>query len=350
MYRHFIRPLLFTLRPETIHHLLVRFIRTTFGLPLLPAFLSTMYRYDHPSLKREFLGMTFDNPVGLAAGFDKDAQVYEEFGRFGFSFIEIGTVTPRPQPGNPRPRSFRLVRDRALINRMGFNNKGVDEAVRALKKRKGKVIVGGNIGKNTQTPNNQAIDDYHYTFDKIYDHVDYLVVNLSCPNIRNLNELQDKHHTIRILNNLTDLRRSREVSKPILLKISPDLTHEQLDDAIEIFYTTKIDGIIATNTTITRDHLTTPREQVEAIGPGGLSGAPLTEKSTRIIRYIHQKSNGEIPIIGVGGIMTVEDALEKLEAGASLIQVYTGFIYNGPAFVKKINRTLVQRSIENGQL
>jgi len=344
MYRYLIRPLLFLLRPETIHHLLVGLIKRIFQIPGLPSLISGVYRYSHPALKRDFLGMTFDNPVGLAAGFDKNALVFDEFAHFGFSFIEVGTVTPRAQPGNPRPRSFRLVRDKALINRMGFNNEGVEAAIRRLRKRKGRVIVGGNVGKNTQTPNNEAIDDYQYAFDHLYDHVDYLVVNLSCPNIKNLNELQDKEHTIRILKQLTALREKRDDSKPILLKISPDLTTEQLDDAIEIFYTAKIDGIIATNTTVTRDHLTTPGEKVETIGAGGLSGAPLRAKSTRIIRYIHEKSGGDIPIIGVGGIMTVEDALEKLDAGATLIQVYTGFIYNGPGFVRRINKAIAKRA------
>ncbi|HKL37676.1 MAG TPA: quinone-dependent dihydroorotate dehydrogenase [Bacteroidales bacterium] len=344
MYRYLIRPLLFLLKPETIHHLLVGLIKRTFQIPGLPYLISGFYRCNHPALKRNFLGMTFDNPVGLAAGFDKNAEVYDEFAHFGFSFIEIGTVTPKAQPGNPRPRSFRLVRDKALINRMGFNNDGVEAAVHRLRKRKGRVIVGGNIGKNTHTPNNEAIDDYHYAFDHLYDHVDYLVVNLSCPNIKNLNELQDKKHTIRILRQLTALREKRDERKPILLKISPDLTNQQLDDVLEIFYTAKIDGIIATNTTVTRDHLTTPRESVEAVGAGGLSGAPLRDKSTRIIRYIHEKSSGDIPIIGVGGIMTVEDALEKLNAGATLIQIYTGFIYNGPGFVRHINKAITKLS------
>jgi dihydroorotate dehydrogenase len=344
MYRFFIRPLLFLVKPETVHHLLVGIIRQTFRIPGVPSLISRLYGYHHPALRREFLGMRFDNPVGLAAGFDKNAGVYDEFGRFGFSFIEVGTVTPKAQPGNPRPRSFRLVRDKALINRMGFNNQGVEQAVHRLRAKKHRVIIGGNIGKNTQTSNNEAIDDYQYAFDHIYDHVDYLVVNLSCPNIRNLNELQDKENTIRILTRLTALRERRDENKPILLKISPDLTTEQLDDAIEIFYTAKIDGIIATNTTVTRDHLTTPREKVESIGSGGLSGAPLRDKSTRIIRYIHEKTGGDIPIIGVGGIMTVEDALEKLDAGATLIQVYTGFVYNGPGFVRRINKAIAKRS------
>jgi len=289
--------------------------------------------------------MHFDNPVGLAAGFDKNAQVVDEFAAFGFGFIEIGTVTPRPQPGNPKPRSFRLPGDRALINRMGFNNHGVEKAAARLKKNRREVIVGGNIGKNTATSNEKAIEDYHFAFEQLYDQVDYLVVNLSCPNIRNLSELQDKEHTMAILHRLCHLRSQKTHAKPILLKISPDLTHRQLDDVIEIFNHTGIDGIIATNTTITRENLTSPAEKVRQIGDGGLSGAPLREQSTRIIRYITEKSNGEIPIMGVGGVMSVEDALEKLRAGASLVQIYTGFIYNGPGFVKKINRAIAHQNL-----
>lgn len=342
MYRYLIRPLLFVLPPETIHHLLVRLIRWAFKIPLLPRLIRVLFSYHHPDLKREFLGMHFDNPVGLAAGFDKNAQVVDEFAAFGFAFIEIGTVTPRPQPGNPRPRSFRLPGDGGLINRMGFNNHGVEQAAARLKQSRQRVIVGGNIGKNTATSNEEAIQDYHFAFEQLYDQVDYLVVNLSCPNIRNLSELQDKEHTMAILQRLCDLRSNKPRAKPILLKISPDLTDQQLDDAIEIFNETGIDGIIATNTTITRENLTTSRERIRQIGEGGLSGTPLKDPSTRIIRYISEKSNGEIPIIGVGGIMSAEDALEKLRAGASLIQVYTGFIYNGPGFVKKINRAIVQ--------
>lgn len=343
MYRYLIRPLLFMLPPETIHHLLVGCIKWGFKIPLLPRLVKSMFSCHHPLLKREFLGMHFDNPVGLAAGFDKNAQVVDEFAAFGFSFIEIGTVTPRPQPGNPKPRSFRLPADGALINRMGFNNQGVEQAAVQLKKSRRRVIIGGNIGKNTTTPNEQAAGDYLFAFEQLYDQVDYLVVNLSCPNIKNLSELQDKQHTMTILRRLCDQRSEKPRRKPILLKISPDLTDEQLDDVIEIFYKTATDGIIATNTTVQRGNLTTPREKVEEIGEGGLSGSPLCEQSTRIIRYISQKSNGKIPIIGVGGIMSVNDALEKLRAGASLVQVYTGFIYNGPGFIKKINRAVAEK-------
>ena len=344
MYQKLLRPLLFILKPETVHHITIRLIKVLFFLPFMDQIFSWIYDVRDTRLQRKFLGMTFKNPVGLAAGFDKNAEVIKEFKNFGFSFIEIGTVTPLAQPGNPKPRSFRLVKDQALINRMGFNNHGVNQAVKRIKNFDSRVIVGGNIGKNTETPNDRALDDYVAAFNQIYDHVDYVVINLSCPNIKNLNELQDKDHTIRILDRLTALRKEKLRRKPILLKISPDLTTEQLDDAIDIFYVTGIDGIIATNTTITRENLNTSSEKVEEIGSGGLSGAPLKEKSTRIIRYLHQKSKGEIPIIGVGGIMSEQDALEKLDAGATLVQIYTGFIYNGPGFVKKINKEILRRT------
>ena len=347
MYRLIIRPLLFLLKPEHVHNLIVTFLKAVFRIPFFPSsILSTLYQYKHEKLHTRFLGLDFDNPVGLAAGFDKNAEVYNEFSHFGFSFIEIGTLTPRPQPGNPQPRSFRIPIDKGLINRMGFNNKGVDYAVSQLKKNTPKVIVGGNIGKNTATANENSIHDYSEAFNTLYPHVDYLVVNLSCPNIKNLNELQDKDKTIDIIKVLETNRVGFNKWKPILLKISPDLTTEQLDDAIEIYYQTGIDGIIATNTTVSRKNLQTRQKKIDSIGNGGLSGKPLTERSTEFIRYISEKSNGEIPIIGVGGIMGVEDAIEKIRAGATLVQVYTGFIYNGPTFVKKINRAILKKRLK----
>jgi len=347
MYRNLFRPLLFLLKPEKVHELIITILKIGFRIPfLLSSFLSLFYQYKHKKLHTPFLGLDFDNPVGLAAGFDKNAEVYNEFSHFGFSFIEIGTVTPRPQPGNPKPRSFRIPKDKALINRMGFNNKGVDHAASQLRKNKPKVIIGGNIGKNTATANENSINDYSEAFNKLYPHVDYLVINLSCPNIKNLNELQDKNKTIEIIKVLDKNRNAFNDRKPILLKISPDLTKEQLDDAIDIYYQTGIDGIIATNTTVSRENLQTEQKSIESIGNGGLSGKPLTKRSTEFIRYISEKSNGEIPIIGVGGIMTVEDAIEKIRAGATLIQVYTGFIYNGPAFVKKINKAILKERLK----
>jgi dihydroorotate dehydrogenase len=342
MYKNVVRPLLFLLQPETIHHLIVNFLKIGFKLPGISFLVKKAYTVKDNRLKTSFLDMEFDNPVGFAAGFDKNAEVYNQFTNFGFAFIEIGTVTPVPQAGNPKPRSFRIPKDKGLINRMGFNNKGVDFAVEQLKNKKHKTIIGGNIGKNTVTANNNALNDYVICFDKLYDHVDYFVVNLSCPNIKDLRKLQDKDSTIIILNKLTELRDVKSPYKPILLKISPDLTNEQLDDAVETFNITGIDGIVATNTTVSRENLTTEENRIKEIANGGLSGKPLTNRSTEIIRYITNKSNGTIPIIGVGGIMTVGDALEKLNAGASLIQLYTGFIYEGPAFVKKINRALLR--------
>ncbi|HSH52738.1 MAG TPA: quinone-dependent dihydroorotate dehydrogenase [Bacteroidales bacterium] len=342
MYKRIIRPLLFLLQPETIHNLIVFILKIVFKIPGIQLIIKCIYSVNDERLKRTFLGMIFDNPVGFAAGFDKNAEVYNQFSSFGFSFIEIGTITPKPQLGNPKPRSFRIPKDLGLINRMGFNNKGVDHTIKKLKRKNRKVIIGGNIGKNTLTTNNNALDDYVYCFERLYAHVDYFVVNLSCPNIKDLDKLQDKDSAITILNKLTKNRQLKEKYKPILLKISPDLTREQLDDVVEIFNITGIDGIVATNTTRSREGLKTDKEKIKKIGDGGLSGAPLTKRSTEIIRYLHKKSEGNMPIIGVGGIMSVKDALEKLDAGATLIQVYTGFIYHGPGFVKQINKAILK--------
>jgi len=347
MYRSIIRPLLFLLKPEHIHDLIVTILKIGFKIPFLTSsILSTFFQYKHKKLHTRFLGLDFENPVGLAAGFDKNAEVYNELSHFGFSFIEIGTLTPKSQPGNPKPRSFRIPTDKGLINRMGFNNKGVDYAVNQLNKNTPKAIVGGNIGKNTATANENSINDYSEAFNKLYPHVDYLVINLSCPNIKNLKELQDKDKTIDIIKVLEINRAAFSKWKPILLKISPDLTTEQLDDAINIYYQTCIDGIIATNTTVSREKLQTEQKTIDSIGNGGLSGKPLTKRSTEFVRYISEKSNKEIPIIAVGGIMTVEDAIEKIRAGATLVQVYTGFIYNGPAFVKKINKAILKERLK----
>ena len=343
MYKSIVRPLLFLLQPETVHHLIVNILKIGFKIPGISYLVNKSFKVTDDRLKQSFLGIEFENPIGFAAGFDKNAQVYNQFSNFGFSFIEIGTVTPKPQPGNPKPRSFRIPIDKGLINRMGFNNKGVDYAVNQLKDNKHKVIVGGNIGKNTATSNENALDDYIICFEKLYDHVDYLAVNLSCPNIKDLRKLQDKDSTINILNKLTEIRRSKSPYKPILLKISPDLTNDQLDDVIETFNITGIDGIVATNTTVSREGLSTNKKRIDEIANGGLSGKPLTKRSTEIIRYLSEKSNGNIPIIGVGGIMSVDDALEKLDAGATLIQLYTGFIYEGPGFVKRINKALLNQ-------
>ncbi|MCF8335165.1 MAG: quinone-dependent dihydroorotate dehydrogenase [Bacteroidales bacterium] len=344
MYRKILRPLLFTLKPETVHHIIVHLLKILFRLPLVSRLTSWVYDVNNPRLKRKFLGMTFKNPVGMAAGFDKNAKVFKEFSHFGFSFIEIGTVTPLAQPGNPKPRSFRLTKDQALINRMGFNNIGVDRVVKRLKNTHSGIVVGGNIGKNTETPNDESLNDYATAFNKIYNHVDYVVINLSCPNIKNLNELQDKNRTMEILNELMRIRSLHQEKKPLLLKISPDLDNKQLDDVMDIFYSTGIDAIIATNTTIQRKNLSTDSGKVKQIGDGGLSGKPLKQRSTEIIRYLNENSGGQIPIIGVGGIMSPEDALEKLSAGATLVQIYTGFIYNGPGLVKQINKSILRKT------
>lgn len=338
MYKLLIRPLLFLLPPEAAHHLVFRLLR----LPLLSKLLGWIYRFEHPALAREVFGIKFPNPVGLAAGFDKDARAYRQLADLGFGFIEIGTVTPRPQPGNPRPRLFRLPPDRALINRMGFNNEGVEAALRRLQRRPGRLIIGGNIGKNKATPNADAVKDYEIAFEALYPHVDYFVVNVSSPNTPNLRELQDKAPLTALLDHIQSLNRRKPRAKPVLLKIAPDLTDAQLDDIIEIVQATAIAGVIATNTTIAREGLSTPEAGVAAIGAGGLSGKPLARRATEVIRYLHDKSAGAFPIIGVGGIFSPEDALEKLRAGASLVQLYSGFVYEGPALVRGIKQVLIE--------
>jgi dihydroorotate dehydrogenase len=341
MYKLIIRPILFRLDPEKVHHLIVFLVKLGFLIPGVSLIVKSIFTLEHPKLKRTVLGMEFKNPVGLAAGFDKNASFYKQFANFGFSFIEIGTVTPKGQNGNPKPRLFRLPCDNAIINRMGFNNIGVKEVVRNLKNRKNKIIIGGNIGKNTATPNKLAVNDYINTFNELYYYVDYFVVNVSCPNICDLRELQDKDSLTEILSNLTKEREYKTLKKPILLKISPDLNYNQIDEVIEIVKEVKIDGFVATNTTTGRYNLSTPANKVQAIGNGGMSGKPLKDRSTEIIRYICQKTNGSIPIIGVGGIMDPADAIEKLNAGASLVQIYSGFIYEGPALVKRINKAIL---------
>jgi len=344
MYKRFLRPILFLMPPETVHRLIVALVRWLSAIPLLSGMLRRMYSWSHPSLGREVFGLHFPNPVGMAAGFDKNASFYKAFRMFGFGFVEIGTVTPRPQPGNAKPRSFRLPADKALINRMGFNNLGADEAVKRLMTRPAGLIIGGNIGKNTHTPNDKAADDYAYCFERLYDYVDYFVVNVSCPNITDLGELQDEDKLRHILETLVLLRAGKKVRKPVLLKISPDLNWKQVDESLHIIRETGLDGVVATNTTLIRDNLKTPVSRIKEIGNGGLSGVPLTDRSTEIIRYIRQKAGPDLPIIGVGGIMSVRDAMEKLEAGADLLQVYTGFIYEGPGFVKRILRAIAGQS------
>jgi dihydroorotate dehydrogenase len=297
-------------------------------------------------LEKTLFGLHFKNPIGLAAGMDKDAKLFNEFGNMGLGFVEIGTVTPLAQPGNDRPRSFRLPKNDALINRMGFNNEGVKAAAIRLKNRKDKsVIIGGNIGKNKVTANEDATKDYEINFNELFDVVDYFVVNVSSPNTPGLRDLQEKEPLTKLLNRLQELNRAKANPKPILLKIAPDLTDSQLDDIIDIVKTTKIEGVIATNTTISRAGLDYTKEEIEKIGMGGLSGKPLTKRSTEVIKYLKQKSNNAFPVIGVGGIHSPEDAIEKIKAGADLLQLYTGFIYEGPGLIKRINKALVAQNI-----
>ena len=338
MYKIFIRPLLFCFDPEKVHYFTFSFIRFLNKIPGFSSFFKALYEVKDSRLEREVFGIKFKNPVGLAAGFDKDAKLYQELSNFGFGFIEIGTLTPVGQEGNPKKRLFRLKEDNAIINRMGFNNGGVIEAVERLKKNKG-VLIGGNIGKNKVTPNEEAVKDYEICFEALFPYVDYFVVNVSSPNTPNLRELQDKKPLTELLQTLQNQNNSKPKQKPILLKIAPDLTDEQLLDIIDIVNETKIAGVIATNTTISREGL----QSVNKSEMGGLSGKPLTKRSTEVIRFLSEKSNKAFPIIGVGGIHTAEDALEKLEAGASLVQLYTGFIYEGPKLIKDINKALLKK-------
>jgi len=336
MYKTIIRPILFLFDPERVHHWAFFWLRLLQSIPFVGKLQQSIFHVKDTRLERELFGIKFPNPIGLAAGFDKNAIAIDALANFGFGFIEIGTLTPKPQDGNPKKRLFRLIKDKAIINRMGFNNEGVAVAVRRLKKRKSKVIIGGNIGKNKLTPNENAVDDYVLAFDAIFDVVDYFVVNVSSPNTPNLRALQEKEPLTHILNTLQEKNASKKNRKPILLKIAPDLTDEQLLDIIDIVKTTKIDGVIATNTTIAREPLQVSKEEIEKIGNGGLSGKPLTDRSTEVIRFLATKSNKAFPIIGVGGIHSPEDAKEKLTAGADLIQLFTGFIYEGPYLIKKI--------------
>lgn len=336
MYKSIIRPILFNFDPEKVHHFTFSFLRFANKIPFVPNIIKSCYTINDKRLEREVFGLKFKNPIGLAAGFDKDAKLYKELSNFGFGFIEIGTLTPKPQEGNPKKRLFRLKEDNGIINRMGFNNGGVFEAVERLKKNKN-VLIGGNIGKNKLTPNEDAISDYELCFDALYDVVDYFVVNVSSPNTPNLRALQDKEPLTELLQTLQNKNQTKPKVKPILLKIAPDLTNEQLLDIIDIVQNTKIAGVIATNTTISRENLISENQKET----GGLSGKPLTHRSTEVIRFLSEKSNNAFPIIGVGGIHSPGDAIEKLNAGASLIQLYTGFIYEGPKLVKAINKKLL---------
>ena len=336
MYKLFIRPFLFSLDPEKAHHFTFKYLKFVHKIPLVPLLIRKIYNVEHPSLHREVFGLHFKNPIGLAAGLDKDAKLYKELANLGFGFIEIGTITPKPQLGNPKKRLFRLLEDQGIINRMGFNNEGVEAAVKRLKKNTN-VLIGGNIGKNKTTPNEEAVNDYLICFEQLFNYVDYFVVNVSSPNTPNLRILQEKEPLKQLLSTLQNTNLTHKNPKPILLKIAPDLTDEQLLDIIEIVQETHIAGVIATNTTIGREGLVSDNQKET----GGLSGKPLKNRSTEVIRFLSEKSNHAFPIIGVGGIFSETDALEKLEAGASLIQLYTGFIYEGAGLIKRINKQLI---------
>lgn len=343
-----LKPILFKFDPERVHHSVTDGLRFFNRVPGGAALSKALWLVDDPRLQREVFGLKFKNPVGLAAGFDKNALLIKEMANLGFGFIETGTVTPLPQGGNPLPRMFRLPADEALINRMGFNNDGVEVVAERIKAYRDsddhkiqRVIIGGNIGKNKITPNEEAVEDYVKCFDKLFDVVDYFVVNVSSPNTPGLRALQEKEPLLNILNTLQKRNHKNSVSRPILLKIAPDLTDEQLDDIVEIVQQSGIAGVIATNTTISREGLVTAGDNKTETG--GLSGKPLTQRSTEVIAYLHKKSNGSFPIIGVGGIHSSLDALDKIAAGASLVQLYTGFIYEGPALIGRINKALLKK-------
>jgi dihydroorotate dehydrogenase len=342
MYR-LIKPIFFQFDPENVHHFVVQRLKWFNDFfPFGKTILRSSFGVHIKGLEREVFGIKFKNPVGLAAGFDKNGEYIEALSNLGFGFIEVGTVTPLPQPGNDKPRMFRLQDDKALINRMGFNNKGVDtlaERLRILKLKDPGLVVGGNIGKNKNTPNEDAVNDYIKCFDRLFDVVDYFVVNVSSPNTPGLRELQEKEPLTLLLKTLQDRNPKNGISRPILLKIAPDLTNDQLNDIVDIVQTTGIAGIIATNTTIDRNGLYTPEKISQQTG--GLSGKPLSKRSTEVIRYLSERSKGSFPIIGVGGIHSAEDAKEKLAAGASLVQIYTGFIYEGPGIIKNICKGLL---------
>jgi dihydroorotate dehydrogenase len=342
MYKLFIRRFLFLFDPEKIHYFTFSLIRFLCKVPFFSAIFRAMYLIEDKRLERNLFGITFKNPVGLAAGFDKNAVLYNELANFGFGFIEIGTVTPKGQEGNPKKRLFRLKDDQGIINRMGFNNDGLETAIEQLKKNKGKLIIGGNIGKNTQTSPQNYTNDYEECFKGLHPYVDYFVLNVSCPNVGSHEKLNDKEYLLELILAIQNLNLLEPTQKPILLKIAPDLNNNQLDEIIEIVAETKIDGIIASNTSTSRSGLKVSKKHLQEIGNGGLSGLPIKEKSTRVIKYLKDTSNKAFPIIGVGGIHSAKDALEKIEAGADLVQIYTGFIYEGPGLIKQINKALLK--------
>lgn len=340
MYKRIIKPILFRFNPETAHNLTFSALSFIRHIPFAQSIMRAIYKKESPSLKKEVFGITFPNPVGLAGGLDKNGEFYNDMANFGFGFVEIGSLTPQPQDGNPKPRCFRVPQDRAIINRFGINNKGVRNAVEHLKKERPNVIVAANISKNTTSINEDAAKDYESAFALLYDFVDMFVVNVSCPNVVGLTSLQDITFLSEIVDKLLDLRMYYDEYRPILLKVSPDLAKEQLDDIIDYCMRSGIDGLVAGNTTRSRDGLTISPDKIEKIGNGGMSGAPVHQKNLNLIKYIHEKTEGKLPIIGVGGIMSGKDAKEMIDAGASLVEIYTGFIYEGPALVKKIIKYL----------
>ena len=344
MYKLLVRPLLFSFDPEWVHYFTLNALRLLNKIPFSSWLFRKIYSYQNSSLEKELFGIKFKNPVGLAAGFDKNGKYIKEMSNLGFGFIEIGTITPKPQPGNPKKRLFRVQNDLAIINRLGINNDGNILCAERLKKNNSDVVIGGNIGKNTTTSNEKADTDYIQNFKILHQYVDYFVLNVSCPNVSNFTKLQDVEFLKKLIPQLKKINSTKPKKKPILIKISPDLNQDQLDETIDLILSENLDGIIATNTTTSRNNLKTNKSKIEKIGNGGLSGEPLKNKSTEVIRYISKKTNGNLPIIGVGGIMNSKDALDKIEAGADLIQLYTGFIYEGPSIVKKINQYLSKKS------
>ena len=341
MYKLLIRPILFLFDPEKVHDFIFFFIKSTFRIPFVKFFIKKFFNQEDLLLERNLWGIKFKNPIGLAAGFDKDADLFNELSSFGFGFIEIGTLTPLPQKGNPKKRLFRIKAENGIINRMGFNNKGVDSAIKRLK-TKNKIIIGGNIGKNKNTPNEKAVEDYKYCFNSLFPYVDYFAVNVSSPNTPELRKLQDKKPLEKILVSLIKLNSQKNKRKPILLKISPDLNKNQLSDIIDLIINLKLDGIIATNTTIDRSKINSNNALKNE--KGGLSGKPLYDRSNDVIKFISKKSKNKFPIIGVGGIHSPKDAINKIKAGATLVQIYTGFIYEGPSLIKKINTEIINQN------
>ena len=344
MYKLLIRPILFLFDPEKIHYFTFSMVRFFTRIPLFASLTRNLYQVSNKKLERNLFGLTFKNPVGLAAGFDKNAVLYNELANFGFGFVEIGTVTPKGQVGNPKKRLFRLKDDKGIINRMGFNNEGLEIAIEQLKKNKGRIIIGGNIGKNTDTLPENYTADYETCFKGLHPYVDYFVLNVSCPNVGSHAKLNDKEYLVELITACKKLNKKEEKQKPILLKIAPDLNNQQLDEIIELVAETNIDGVIASNTSVNRDHLKTSKERLQEIGNGGVSGQPIKNKSTKVIKYLADNSNKSFPIIGVGGIHSAKDALEKLNAGADLVQIYTGFIYEGPKLIKEINKAILTNS------